>query len=116
VKKRARGQVQAFISLWDNGGAAPDIDSTAGFFFLPGSRNYNGDKGLAKLVLAGKAELDPKKREGIYKKLFDTATRERYAMPVVPLPAVVAHRKDVVVPKGGTKKPEGFMFNIVSWK
>lgn len=116
VKKRARGQVQAFVSLWDNGGAAPDIDSTAGFFFLPGSRNYNGDKSLAKLVLAGKAELDEKKREAIYKTLFDTATRERYAMPVVPLAAVIAHRKDVVVPKGGTKKPEGFMFNLVSWK
>ncbi|MCC2096390.1 MAG: hypothetical protein KDJ29_05835, partial [Hyphomicrobiales bacterium] len=69
VKKRARGQVQAFVSLWDNGGGNPDVDSTAGFFFLPGSRNYNGDKGLAKLVMEGKYELDEKKREAIYKQL-----------------------------------------------
>ena len=116
VKKRARGQVQAFISLWDNGGAAPDIDSTAGFFFLPGSRNYNGDKSLAKLVMKGKFELDPPKRAAVYKTLFDTATRKRYAMPVVPIAAVIAHSKDVVVPVGGTKKPEGFMFNILAWK
>jgi peptide/nickel transport system substrate-binding protein len=116
VKKRAQGSVQAFVSLWDNGGAAPDIDSTAGFFFLPGSRNYNGDKELTKLVMQGKFELDDARRDAVYKKLFDGATRERYAMPVVPIPAVIAHRKDVMVPVGGTKKPEGFMFNILSWK
>ena len=43
VKKRARGKVQMFVSLWDNGGAAPDVDVTAGFFFMKGSRNYMGD-------------------------------------------------------------------------
>ena len=116
VKKRAVGGVQAFVSLWDNGGGNPDVDSTAGFFFLPGSRNYNGDKSLAKLVMDGKFELDEKKREAIYKQLFDTVTKERYAMPVIPIAAVVAHNKDLVVPTKGTKKPEGFMFNLLSWK
>ncbi len=116
VKKRAAGKVQAFVSLWDNGGGNPDVDSTAGFFFLPGSRNYNGDKSLAKLVMDGKFELDEKKRQAIYKQLFDTVTKERYAMPVIPIAAVVAHNKDLVVPTKGTKKPEGFMFNLLSWK
>lgn len=116
VKKRAAGKVQAFVSLWDNGGGTPDVDSTAGFFFLPGSRNYNGDASLAKLVFAGKYELDEGKRETIYRTLFDTVTKERYAMPVVPIPAVTAHHKDLKFPAGGTKKPEGFMFNLLEWK
>ncbi|MCB2052148.1 MAG: hypothetical protein KDE63_12050, partial [Novosphingobium sp.] len=85
-------------------------------FFLPGSRNYNHNKELSKLVLAGKRELDAGRRAEIYRKLFDTATLERYAMPVVPIPAVTAHRKELVVPVTGTKKPEGFMFNLLSWK
>lgn len=116
VKKRAQGKVQAFVSLWDNGSAQVDVDSTAGFFFLPGSRNYNHNKELSKLVLAGKRELDANKRAEIYRKLFDTVTSERYAMPVVPIPAVTAHRKTLVVPVTGTKKPEGFMFNLLHWK
>lgn len=116
VKKRAQGKVQAFVSLWDNGGGVPDVDTTAGFFFLPGSRNYNHDKELAKLVLEGKYELDMDKRKKIYTTIFDKATNERYAMPIVPTAAIIAHSKDVSIPTKGTKKPEGFMFNLIGWK
>lgn len=116
VKKRAQGKVQAFVSLWDNAGGLPDVDSTAGFFYLPGSRNYNHNKMLSKLVLDARYEIDPKKRETLYKKLFDTATKERYSMPVVPIAAIVAHSKELIVPMGGPKKSEGFMFNLLKWK
>jgi len=115
VKKRAAGNVQAFVSLWDNGGGQPDVDSTAGFFFLPGSRNYNGNEMLSRLVNEGKFELDLEKRRATYTKLFDTVTEERYAMPLVPIPSVVAHSADVKVPVSGTMKPEGFMFNLLEW-
>lgn len=116
VKKRASGGVQAFVSLWDNGGGQPDVDSTAGFFYLPGSRNYTGDAALTKLVFAGKIGQDLAKREAIYKTLFDTVTRERYAMPVIPIPAVTVHHKDVRILTNVTSKPEGFMFNQIEWK
>ncbi|MGE3646660.1 MAG: ABC transporter substrate-binding protein [Beijerinckiaceae bacterium] len=115
VKKRASGKVQAFVSLWDNGSGQPDVDSTAGFFYLPGSRNYAGDKALTKLVLDGKFELDLTKREATYQKLFDTVTAEGYGMPIFPIPAITAHTMSLNVPTHGTKKPEGVVVNRLSW-
>lgn len=116
VRKRAAGELPAYIVVWDNGGGNPDVESTAGFFYEPGSRNYNHDEELAKLAAQAKAELDLKKREEIYKRIFDKANLERYSMPVTPLGSVIAHSKDVKIPESGTKKPEGFMFNLLSWK
>ena len=39
VQKRADGKIQTQISLWDNGVAQPDVESTMGFFFQPSSRD-----------------------------------------------------------------------------
>ena len=115
VKKRAKGKVQMFVSLWDNGGAAPDVDTTAGFFFMKGSRNYMGDAALTKAHKAGRASYDIKAREDVYRAAFDRVTNEAYMMPLIPLPVVLAHRKSVKV-HGGHKNPEGFELNRVSWK
>lgn len=116
VKKRAQGKVQAFVSLWDNGGGTPDVVSTAGFFYGPGSRNYNGDAVLTKLQSDAQSVLDPAKREAMYRQLFDRVTEERYSMPIVPIASVVAHSKDVKLPTCCHKKPEGFIFNLIEWK
>ena len=102
--------------LWDNGGGVPDVDSTAGFFYEPGDRNYNADAELAKIYEEGQRELDPVKREALYRRMFDKVNDERYSMPVIPLSAVLAHSKDVKIPVAGTKKPEGFMPNLLEWK
>lgn len=115
VKKRAQGKVQTFVSLWDNGGAAPDVDATAGFFFMKGSRNYMGDDMLAKGYHAGQQEFDQKKRDAIYRAAFDRVTTEAYMMPLIPLPVVLAHTKDVKL-VGVNKSPEGFYLNMVAWK
>jgi peptide/nickel transport system substrate-binding protein len=116
VGKRQQGQLQSFLVLWDNGGGTPDIESTAGFFYELGDRNYNGDKHLAELMEKGQSELDPVKREGIYRELFNKANEERYSMSIMPLPSVVAHTKDLKFPSNVTAKPEGFMFNFLEWK
>ncbi|MDB5532408.1 MAG: Peptide/nickel transport system substrate-binding protein [Hyphomicrobiales bacterium] len=116
VTKRAAGQLPAYMVLWDNGGGNPDVESTAGFFYEAGDRNYNQDAELSKLQQDGQSVLDPEKRLEIYKQIFDKATTERYSMPVTPLGAVIAHSKDVKIPVSGTKKPEGFMFNLLEWK
>lgn len=116
VKKRAAGELPAYMVLWDNGGGTPDVDSTAGFFYEPGSRNYNGDAELAKIDDEAQRELDPKKREAMYDRMFSKVNDERYSMPVMPLAAVLAHSKDLKIPTSGTKKPEGFMFNLLEWK
>ena len=60
-------------------------------------------------------ELDPKKREAIYRAAFDRATSEFYLEPLVPLPAIVAHNKNLqLLP--GNKSPEGFEINYLAWK
>ena len=116
VGKRQGGELQAFLVLWDNGGGTPDVESTAGFFYEPGDRNYNGDKELSELLEKAQSELDPAKREELYRRMFNRANEESYSMPISPLASVIAHSKDLKIPVGGTKKPEGFMFNMLEWK
>jgi peptide/nickel transport system substrate-binding protein len=110
---RGEGKTQILMTQWDNGGGAPDVDTTAQFFFSPSSRNYTGDPELAQLTADGGRELDPQKREAIYKKLFDKVTDERYAMPVLEFPAVMVLSKDLVV-DSNHMKPEGFLVNRLS--
>jgi hypothetical protein len=59
-------------------------------------------------------ELDLEKRQEIYKKLFDKVAAERYAMPLMELPAVLVQSKDLAIDTRHTK-PDGFMFNRLSW-
>ena len=113
-KLRGDGKAQTMVTLWDNGGGAPDIDTTTTFFYLPGSRNYTNDAELTQWTIDGEHEPDTEKRAAIYTKLFDKVTDERYGMPLVELPAVLVQSKDLVVDTRHTK-PEGFLFNRLSW-
>ena len=113
-KLRGDGKAQTMVTLWDNGGGAPDIDTTATFFYLPGSRNYTNDAELTQWTADGAKETDPEKRAAIYRKLFDKVTDERYGMPLVELPAVLVLSNDLVVDTNHTK-PEGFLFNHLAW-
>ena len=113
-KVRDDGQVQAFVSFWDNGGGQPDVNGTARFFFDPGSRNYSQDDKLIELADAGSHENDVEKRKAIYRQLFDRATEEAYIVPLIPMPALVVHDKDVVL-QGGHMSPKGFLPNYMSW-
>ncbi len=116
IAKRQAGELQAYLVLWDNGSGAPDVESSVSFFYEPGDRNYNGDKELASLMEKGQAELDPKKREETYRQIFNKANEERYSMPITPIPSVLAHSKDLKIPATGTRKPEGFVLNLLEWK
>jgi peptide/nickel transport system substrate-binding protein len=113
-KLRGDGKAQTMVTLWDNGGGAPDIDNTATFFYLPGSRNYSNDAELTKWTEEGARESDPEQRVAIYTKLFDKVTEERYGMPLVELPSVLIQSKDLVIDTHHTK-PEGFLFNHLAW-
>ena len=112
---RGEGKINLQVTQWDNGGGAPDVDTTAQFFYAPSTRNYINDPELTQLTTDGGRELDPQKREAIYKKLFDKVTDERYAMPVLEFPAVMVLSKDLVV-DSNHMKPEGFLVNRLSWK
>ena len=106
--------MNALVTLWDNAVGQPDVDNTVSYFFLPGSRNYNHDKLLLKSVMDGRKASSLKKREDIYRKAFDRVTQEHYIMPLLPIPAVVLHSKEVKLLKGH-KNPKGFQFNMVAW-
>ncbi len=112
--KRGQGKAQTQVTLWDNGGGAPDVDNTTQFFYAPSSRNYTGDKLLAQWTDEAAHELDNAKREAIYKKIFDRVTAERYGMPLVELPAILVAAKDLQVDENHMK-PEGFLLNRLSW-
>jgi peptide/nickel transport system substrate-binding protein len=111
---RGEGKIQLQVTQWDNGGGAPDVDTTAQFFYSPSTRNYINDPELAQITADAARELDPQKRETMYKKLFDKVTDERYAMPVLEFPAVLVMDKNLVV-DSNHMKPEGFLINRLSW-
>ena len=111
---RGEGKAQTQVTVWDNGGGAPDVDTTTQFLFASSSRNYLGDQQLAQWTDEAAHELDLAKREPIYKKIFDRVTDERYAMPLVELPAILVARKDIAVDENHMKL-EGFLFNRLSW-
>ena len=113
IKARRKGE-PLLVTLWDNSVGQPDIDNTASYFYLPSSRNYNKDKELQALATKGRGLIDPKERAEVYKQLFDLSTKRSYLMPLIPLPAIVAHHKDVKL-LGGHKNPKGFEFNRVAW-
>ncbi len=111
---RGEGKMQTMVTQWDNGGGVPDIDTTAQFYYSPSSRNYINDPELTQLTDQASRELDPKKREALYAKLFDKVTDERFMMPLVEFPAIMVLSKDLVV-DGNHMKPEGFVFARLSW-
>lgn len=113
-KLRGDGKSQTMITLWDNAGGQPDLDNTTQFFYADSSRNYSQDADLTKWTNEGARELDPKKREDIYRKLFNKVIDERYGMPLVELPAILVVSKDLVVDTNHMK-PEGFLLNRLSW-
>ena len=113
IRARAKGE-PLLVTLWDNSVGQPDIDNTASYFYLPSSRNYNKDPELQALATKGRGVIDPKARGEVYKELFDQSTKRSYLMPLIPLPAIVAHHKSVKL-LGGHKNPKGFEFNRVAW-
>ncbi len=116
VKKRSAGQLNAFVALYDNASGQPDVDQTASYYFEPDGRNYIKNPDLVRLYNEARAELDAKKRTELYRQMFDIAITNHYAMPILRTPVIVAHTKDVRVQMEKTKRPEGFEFNLVSWK
>ena len=114
-KIRDEGKVQMFVSYWDNGGAQADVHTTAAFFYAPGTRNYTGDKSLTGLMAKGVSVFGEDERKAIYRQLFNKVNEEVYLFPLIALPSVMIHSKDLVI-EGDQKSPEGFKFNRLHWQ
>lgn len=116
VKRRSSGQMQAFVALWDNGSGQPDVDQTAAYFFEPDPRNYIKDAEILALNAQARSELDPQKREALYKRIFDRAIAQSYGLPVFRTPVIVAHSRELRVAVEETRRPDGVEFNRVEWR
>jgi peptide/nickel transport system substrate-binding protein len=114
LKRRAEGKLETTVTMWDNAGGAPDVEWTTNFFFLGDSSDYFQDRVLNDWTLEGAVTMDTDARRAVYRKLFDHVTTEHYAIPVMELPAIIVHHRDLMF-EGGHKKPEGFEFHRIRW-
>ena len=116
----SEGDIQPWLDLPEVGmvGSSPEIlvrlrDGQITIRPIAGTRprgkTPEADRAAERELLA-----DPKERAEVYKQLFDLSTKRSYLMPLIPLPAIVAHHKDVKL-LGGHKNPKGFEFNRVAW-
>ena len=114
TKKRQDGQLQVLISYYDNGGAQPDAEGTINFFYLPSERDYFQDGELHGLAKQAMSQTDVNQRSATYQKVFDTTVQKNYLMPLLPVPSIVIHNKDLVI-EPNQKSPEGFYYNYLRW-
>jgi peptide/nickel transport system substrate-binding protein len=115
TKKRREGKLPTLISYYDNAGGQPDVESTMSFFYLPGERDYIQDKSLYEATAKGAAVHDIEKRKEVYRAAFNRVTEQNYLMPLIELPSVVVHSKDLTL-IGGHRSPEGFYYTHMEWK
>lgn len=100
-KVQAAGKINMLVSGWGGGGIA-DVAGTLSFLFAPGSRDYHGNKAWIGLGRKANGEMDDAKRRAITKKLFDEVTEAAYIVPLVGIPRIWVHSKDVVMKDIGT--------------
>jgi len=94
-KKQAEGQLQSW-SLFSLIGKFPDASSALGVWFQGERADYfNNDPIITKAMQDGIKELDPAKRDEIYKVAFNRMNEMAYILPISSLPNVYAHGKDV---------------------
>ena len=93
-KVQAAGKINMLVSGWGGGGIA-DMASTLAFLFSPGSRDYHGNKDWLALARRARGEMDDAKRRAMVKKLFDEVTEPAYIVPMVLIPRIWVHTKDL---------------------
>jgi peptide/nickel transport system substrate-binding protein len=112
-KRQAEGKLQILLHYWTSGGQ-PDVDSTMGFFFAPGGRNYTEDAMLTTAWEKGSTIFDEAQRKAHYRAAFDRINDQKYMMIVSTLPSVFVHTKDLVIEKG-TRAAFGAEFTKMHW-
>jgi ABC-type transport system substrate-binding protein len=94
--RQVAGKLQILVGNWDAGGT-PDVATTASFFWGGAPMDYARDKTLIKLGHEAQLERDAKKRDDLYRQMFDRNNDMAYLLPLTTFPAVFVHNKDVKV-------------------
>ena len=93
---RGEGKLTAFLGSYPTS-AQPDMNNVLDLFF-DGNRDYWGDDPVIREAQKqGAVEQDFEKRNNIYKRAIDQVNNKNYILPMVDLPMVYIHTKDVVV-------------------
>ena len=111
--KEREGKLQILVAHWSSGGLA-DVVSTANRFFAKTPRNYWRDEVIAKLADDAEDEMDPKKRNDLYRQMFDRVNAQHYILPLTTLPSAFVHTKDVRI-EAGAVNPFGAEANRMRW-
>ena len=93
-KVQGAGKINLLVSGWGGGGIA-DVASTLSFLFSRGPRDYHGNKAWLALSRKANSEMDDRRRRAMVKKLFDKATKAAYIVPLVAIPRIWVHSKDL---------------------
>jgi peptide/nickel transport system substrate-binding protein len=95
-RMRGEGKLTAFLGSYPTS-AQPDMNNILDLFF-DGNRDYwDDDPVIREAQKRGAVERDFEKRNDIYKRAIDQVNDKNYILPMVDLPMVFVHTKDVVV-------------------
>ena len=95
-RMRGEGKLTAFMGAYPTS-AQPDMNNVLDLFF-DGNRDYWGnDPVIREAQKLGAVEPDIDKRNAIYERAIDQVNNKNYILPMVDLPMVYVHTKDVVV-------------------
>jgi hypothetical protein len=92
----------------------PDVGTTLTVFFGD-NRDYAQDKAITDGVAKGEVEIDPAKRDAIYRDVFNRNNEQVYVMGFSSLPIVYAHSNEVKIEKSQLAARDAYI-NDYAWK
>jgi len=114
LKLKRENKIQLVLAGFPAGSMA-DAGGVLNLFADPQRLDFHGDKEIFGWAREFAAEMDPEKRMGIGRKIFNAYTERAYVMPVAPIPTQFVMRKEVRI-DGGTLQTPGVMAGNFSWK
>lgn len=95
--RRAKNEVEAWTVLYPSG-TQPDSDNILTTIFNPTlAATYGDTKVIQDAIANGRREFDPAKRADIYAKAYDFINEQALIMPVLSIPSIFAHSKEVSI-------------------
>jgi peptide/nickel transport system substrate-binding protein len=113
-KKQTSGKLQILVGGWASGGV-PDASGDLSFLFGTPSRDYWHDEQINAWQADAAQEMDPAKRDEIYKKIFNRINEQYYVLPLTTFPGIFVHSRDLVVPKI-SMTTSGAELDEIRWK
>lgn len=111
--RQTTGRLPMLVAHYSSGGL-PDVSSVLEFYIGAKARDNWGDAEMAQLMRDGAAEMDPSKREEIYRRAFNRMNEMAFVLPISTHPAVLIHSRDVAMPNISSLF-SGVEYNNIKW-